>query len=46
MAEMLCCRLGPEHTELFLTKLCLLMANVIGDDVQAQELMQAALRDL
>lgn len=37
---------GPEHTTLFLTKLCLLLANALGDDAQVQELMQAALRDL
>ena len=37
---------GPEHTELFLTKLCVLMANALGDPAVVDRLVQSALRDL
>jgi hypothetical protein len=37
---------GPEHTELFLTKLCLLMANALGDDALVEVLIESALKDL
>ena len=37
---------GPEHTELFLTKLCLLMANALGDDARVETLIESALKDL
>lgn len=39
-------RAGPDHTELFLTKLCLLLANQIGDDAVVAHQVQAALEDL
>jgi Protein of unknown function (DUF2783) len=37
---------GPEHTELFLTKLSLLMANALGDAALVQHLVKTALQDL
>ena len=37
---------GPEHTELFLSKLSLLMAHAIGDEQRVAQLVQSALRDL
>ena len=37
---------GPERTELFLTKLSLLLANAIGDAAAVTCLVQAALLDL
>ena len=37
---------GPERTELFLTKLSLLLANAIGDAAVVTCLVQAALLDL
>ena len=37
---------GPEHTELFLSKLSLLLANALGDDALVERLVQSALRDL
>jgi hypothetical protein len=37
---------GPQHTELFLTKLNLLLANELGDDARVQQLIDAALKDL
>ena len=37
---------GSDQAELFLTKLCLLLANEIGDDARFDELVQTALRDL
>ncbi len=37
---------GPERTELFLTKLSLLLANEIADDARVQTLIESALRDL
>jgi phosphoribosylaminoimidazole carboxylase (NCAIR synthetase) len=37
---------GPQHTELFLTKLSLLLANEIADDARVQTLIESALRDL
>jgi hypothetical protein len=39
-------RAGPTHTELFLTKLNLLLANEIGDDARVQTWIESALRDL
>ncbi len=36
----------PRHTELFLTKLCLLLANQMGDDAAFAKMVQAALLDL
>ncbi len=37
---------GPQHAELFLTKLCLLLANRLGDDVAVGEMVKVALADL
>lgn len=37
---------GPEHTELFLSKLSLLLANALGDEALIERLVQSALRDL
>jgi hypothetical protein len=37
---------GPEKTELFLVKLALLQANVIGDPQRVQAHIEAALKDL
>ncbi|MEY4737506.1 MAG: hypothetical protein RL302_1825 [Pseudomonadota bacterium] len=37
---------GPEKTELFLVKLALLQANVIGDPQRVQTHIEAALKDL
>jgi Protein of unknown function (DUF2783) len=37
---------GHGQTELFLTKLCLLLANQIGDDQLVKDRVQAALADL
>ncbi len=37
---------GPEHSELFLTKLCLLLAHQVGDDAAVASLVKAALADL
>ena len=37
---------GPERSELFLTKLCLLLANQSGDDDAFKQLVTAALADL
>lgn len=37
---------GPEHSELFLTKLCLLLANQLADDVAFKRQVAAALSDL
>lgn len=37
---------GPEHTELFLSKLSLLLANAMGDEALIERLVQSALRDL
>jgi hypothetical protein len=37
---------GLEHTELFLTKLCVLMANTLSDPALVDRLVQSALRDL
>jgi hypothetical protein len=37
---------GPEHSELFLTKLCLLLANQVGDDAAFNRHVTAALSDL
>lgn len=37
---------GPDQAELFLTKLCLLLANETGDDARFDELVKSALRDL
>lgn len=37
---------GPGHTELFLSKLSLLMANALGDAAQVLQLVQTSLRDL
>ena len=37
---------GAEHSELFLTKLCLLLANQVGDDAVVQGHVRAALADL
>ncbi len=37
---------GTERAELFLTKLCLLLANQLGDDAAVAALAQAALADL
>ena len=37
---------GPEHTELFLSKLRLLLANALGDEALIERLVQSALRDL
>lgn len=37
---------GAEHSELFLTKLCLLLANQAGDDAAFKRHVTAALADL
>jgi hypothetical protein len=37
---------GPDHVEVFLTKLSLLMANALGDAGQVATLVEAALKDL
>jgi Protein of unknown function (DUF2783) len=37
---------GPERSELFLTKLCLLLANQLGDDQLFAARVNAALADL
>ena len=37
---------GPGHTQLFLSKLSLLMANALGDAAQVRQLVQTALQDL
>ncbi len=37
---------GPRQSELFLTKLCLLLANRIGDDAAFADDVKAALADL
>ena len=37
---------GPGHTELYLSKLSLLMANALGDAAQVLQLVQTALQDL
>jgi Protein of unknown function (DUF2783) len=37
---------GPQHSELFLTKLCLLLANQIGDDAAFLGHVRSALSDL
>ncbi len=37
---------GPERSELFLTKLCLLLANQVGDDAVVQAQVRSALADL
>lgn len=37
---------GPDHSEVFLTKLSLLMANALGDAAQVATLVDAALKDL
>lgn len=37
---------GPGHSALFLTKLCLLLANQTGDDDVFKQLVTAALADL
>lgn len=37
---------GPERSELFLTKLCLLMANQLGDEGLFAAQVKAALADL
>jgi hypothetical protein len=37
---------GPDHSEVFLTKLSLLMANALGDPALVATLVDAALKDL
>ncbi len=37
---------GPDKSELFLTKLCLLLANHLGDDAQFAHCVANALKDL
>jgi hypothetical protein len=37
---------GPQRSEIFLSKLSLLMANALGDPTQVEQLVQSALRDL
>ncbi len=37
---------GPQHSELFLTKLCLLLVNQIGDDAVVQGHVRSALADM
>ena len=37
---------GPQHTELFLTKLCLLLANRVGSEAAFAEDVRTALMDL
>jgi hypothetical protein len=37
---------GPERSELFLSKLCLLLANQLGDDALFATQVKAALADL
>ncbi len=37
---------GPQCSELFLTKLCLLLANQLGDDAVVLEHVRSALADL
>ncbi len=37
---------GPQQSELFLTKLCLLLAQQIGDDTLVVQQVNAALADL
>ncbi len=37
---------GPERSELFLTKLALLLAHEVGQRARVAELLQTALRDL
>lgn len=39
-------RAGPQQSELFLTKLCLLLAQQIGDDSVVVQQVNAALADL
>ena len=37
---------GPDHSEVFLTKLSLLMANALGDPALVATLVDAALKEL
>lgn len=37
---------GPQRSELFLTKLCLLLANQVGDDTAFKAQITTALSDL
>lgn len=37
---------GPQHAELFLTKLCLLLSNQLGDDAAFASSVNNALADL
>lgn len=37
---------GPQHSELFLTKLCLLLANQLGDDAAFAKDVHDALTDI
>lgn len=37
---------GPQRSELFLTKLCLLLANQVGDDAVVRGHVRSALDDL
>ncbi len=37
---------GPDHSEVFLTKLCLLLANALGDADLVAKLVASALQDL
>ena len=37
---------GPDHSEVFLTKLSLLMANALGDASLVATLVESALKDL